>query len=324
MSAGDSVSLRTLLLASIMVSDPPATQAAAAYVSEAKHGPDSFVTLIQMFRDDMNTEAQNLGMADTIYCGARGACNSTPTDQITLWLAAWSNPAFADIVNQRFFTEADKAAEQALCGVSIDTWGKYGHGVTFAGREGWKGGYALKTYGAGYDQANQLACGLPDLSLLAAPCQNCFLGQATRLGRTFIAAHSQSANKYGDAHGIFTHGMQQLFTPDRRGATYAILEDTPDLARDRADSLYAVTAIVNDAQELEICSWAADAGLGTIERIGCAQLEVDGLAPNNRPLTPTLVDAVLLSSLNAEGDYLTFYKHASQVELKLWRVAPKP
>ena len=83
LSSGQVFALETLLYGMMYASAGDATHAIAEYVMG---GFESDGTGIEDFVQRMNDSAQDLGMTNTTYCGARGSCNSTPRDQAILWL----------------------------------------------------------------------------------------------------------------------------------------------------------------------------------------------------------------------------------------------
>ena len=93
-------------------------------------------------------------------------------------------------------------------------------------------------------------------------------------------------------------------------------------AIERHDIGASFDAPVTASGNLQVCTWAVDAGDGSLDPIGCGAETRPPLAPGAPLRTPT-VEVVRLPQEDAEGDYLRGHLDGGVLKLDLWRIAPK-
>jgi hypothetical protein len=115
----------------------------------------------------------------------------------------------------------------------------------------------------------------------------------------------------------------QLFTPDFRGFQSSTASGAADFGLDYITDTKAVTAVVNNDNDVRLCKWSIFASSGDIDLDACSEHQVDNLAAGVQAPPPTVLDLVRISQLEAEGDYLLGHLYNTSLMLRLWRVAEK-
>lgn len=351
LQAGDEITLRTLLLMSIMRSDGLGTISSALHAARAEfddpNNPTlSFAELIGASSSQtgstttqgkwvqlMQQRAIDLELTDTLYCDPEGRAFSTPQDQIKFWMNAFLDPNFVDITTKLSFTAADVAAEQAKCsenGVELAIAGvpqvfnpftKIGDSAeTYPGFRGSKGGSAGTNFGMDY-VGSQLQCNIA--SSASRACIRCLDNHAERLERPLFVAQSQSAARGNNAMSLLDYGYQLTFTPDRLADNVGQERTVGDFGIASLDPVLNVSASIVGNQTLEVCLWNASAT--DVALFQCVQRTYQGFQPGAGESVPeTKIDMVDVTSVGADADYLTAFKSNGKLRLDLWRVGPRP
>lgn len=346
LAPGDQVTLRTLLLMSMMLSDGLGTLEAAQYAARALFDPDGKLTFAQLvgttnsqglWVQEMQKVAQQLGMTQTRYCDPRGRCHSTPEDQIALWMEASLDPAFVDITTRTAFDSDAAAAERNACpvaGVLLDVsqggggypgfqFNKIGNSAaSYPGFAGSKGGGAGTDLNVGY-QNGELRCNLASSTPRA--CQSCLSNTAIRLERPLFVAQSQAPNQSSrqtNAVRLLDYGYQRIFTPDHLADSGAQGGAVSDFAIASLDPVLNVSSGIASATQLRVCLWNVTAN--GINEQQCAQREFAGLTTGTGSPEPSALDLVDVTSVGADGDYVSAHTQDGQLRLDLWRVGALP
>lgn len=312
--------------------------AAGRAIIEGLYGQGEYADLIiNNPNSPLNDLAVGLNMSDTLYCSALGATWSTPSDQIKLWLeAAEAHPLFLEITGATSYTlDGYPPISAPRAG---DSGAVYPGPGLANGIDGWKGGGAKTNFGVGYKEIPPLGFFL-DCTVNAkfdddspekkqGRCASCLVAQATRLGRTVVIEFQydgtgQSFSRWPNATALWEFGFKKLFIPDFRGDSGAQGGAANDFGLDAVSDSLAVTAAIDALGDIDVCRWDVFAPLGQASLSGCASQSIDDLPGGGVPAPPTVVDMVLLSTLEAEGDYLIARTPGANLQLELWRVAPK-
>lgn len=348
LQVGDVVTLRTLLLASIMLSDRVATLAAAFHAADGLYNDDdslSFAELVGgttsqgLFVDSMNARAIELGMSNTRYCGTYGEAHSIPQDQVSLWMSASLNDDFRDITSKLAFTAADSAAESAATGSSfnITLFNKISDSAElYPGLLGAKGGSAGVMYGIAYVN-NQLVCNQPETNVRS--CNRCLATHHERLERPMFTAQMQAVGRGNNAMALLDYGYGLTFTPDHLSDSGAQGGKVGDFGLDSLDPILNVTAAVVGGN-VQACLWNVTES--AIDKSECRNRSYSGLLPgpkdtgeqfsgNKAPppaktpmAEPAVVDMEDVTSIGADAEYLVATRRLGMLSLDLWRVGPRP
>ncbi len=291
---GEKQSLENLLYGMMTVSGNDAALAIGQHVSGSTA---AFVV-------EMNLAAAALGLTSTIYNQPAGGGYSTPQDQVTLWMEAATDPLFREFASRKTWDACGETAEgDGICRF-----------LTKFSDSGWPGLGPWKNGNLGFSN--------PALNTLGVPlCTSCLLTEATRLGRTMIAAIQQSGNRWGDSSDLFDYGFMKLFTPDRV-AHAGQAGIASDFGIDAITDGLAVLVRIDAADKLQVCTFSVQMDLGTIEEVGCDAPPVPATAGGDPPLR-TQVEIVRSGTLLWEGEYLTAYWLAGHVHITAWRDGPK-
>jgi hypothetical protein len=257
----------------------------------------------QNWVDLMNARAADLGLVNTIYSRPSGGAYSTTQEQTTLWLEASKEGGFL------FYAAA---TSYVACGQTQN--GKpmcYNLSRNPPNYPGW-GGY----------KGGSTGFSIPSFAQAGVPlCTQCLLGEGERLGRRLIFMLQQSGSTGGDAVEMLDFGFLTLFTPDRvAGANSG---SANDFGLDAIDDGLAIEAHINGDQRLVVCTYSMFADGGQLSENGCDEPRLSAMLAGTDGPAPTRVDAVRISALLREGDYLTGYWLAGHIEFDLWQVAPK-
>lgn len=307
---GEVISLRNLLYGNMMVSAGDATWAIAEHVGGSVDG----------MVDLMNLKANALGLSNTFQCQAgttfSNVAYSTAREQAQLWASVYDDPLFLEFAG---------ASSEDVCGVmpgdievchpAIPPMTK--NMSVYPNLDGHKtgGGGGLCPSEPAYDAVPTCVSG------------GCLAIQATRLQRPLIIAElqpsGQTANRWPDALTLFDYGYRQIFTPDFRSTSGNAGGQATDFGLDYLNDTRAITAALTDDKELSLCNWSISPGLNSVSIGGCAKRTYNGLAAGTRQQPPTRLEAVRISTLEAEGDYLVGRLETGGLVLRLWRVGKK-
>ncbi len=304
LEAEEEQTLETLLYGMMLVS---ANDGSAAIAEHVAGDWQTFVDMMQARADALGLSDTTYGLTSTAGGTPAGGGISTPQDQVTLWRFANQNPLFREIASARnYFGCGTDANDDEKCH-ALSKFGDSG----YPGLDGWKGG------NGGYF--------VPPYSSTGPFCvgSGCLIAETTRLGRTMQVALQQSGNRWNDHDEMLTYGYRMQFTPDRRGGT-RIVGQVVDFDLDHVGDRVALAAYINQFNKPQLCTYSLFADLGDITPLGCADIDLNGVAGSADQAAPAVVDGALISTLLVEGDYLTGYATGSinQLNLNLWRVAP--
>jgi hypothetical protein len=260
----------------------------------------------------MNNKALALGMSSTTHCQSgttfSSVAYSTAKDQATLWESVYQYPLFLEFAGRSSKTVCGALSPDGIiCHPLAKSMSQY------PDLDGSKSG-------AGGGLCPQL----PQFTNTPTCAgKGCLAVQATRLGRPLIALELQpstlTGNRWPDARTLFDFGYQQLMTPDLRGEQ-ALPGVTRDFGLDVVHDAHAVTATISGDRGLTMCTWVPQAGGGMLEVTACTSRQLFGLTPSTLVVPPTRLDMALLSSVEADGDYLLGSLSANQLNLQMWRV----
>jgi D-alanyl-D-alanine carboxypeptidase len=310
LQANEKISLRKLLYGNMMVSAGDATWAISEYVAGN----------LQNMVVRMNNKALALGMTSTTHCQSGNVFSSvsysTARDQATLWESAYQHPLFLEFAGQSAQVVCGTLpGNQSICHPLVQPMTK--NMSQYPNLQG------SKTGGGG-----GLCPQLPQFNNVPT-CSSggCLAVQAKRLGRPLIALELQpswlTGARWTDARTLFDFGYLQLMTPDFRGQS-VLAGATRDFGVDVVNDTHAVTATLLGDRHLRMCTWVPQVGGGTLSWSGCTSREYNGLPPSALAVRPTQLDMKLLSSVEADGDYLLGSLSGDQLLLQMWRVGARP
>jgi hypothetical protein len=307
---GDEIPLRMLLAGMMGPSCNKSSRAIGEYLG-AKHSllvegealstDEAFTYFVGL----MNAKADLLGMVNTEYSHPAHGGVTTPQDLTTLWREGWKHSLFR--------TYASSTLIYADCGTDAQ-----GDEVCFfvnkgtpwyPGLDAWKGG--------------NLGWSVPGFNVPF--CTSCFLGQATRLDRSLIAALQQTGSRTGDSARLWDYGYQLLFTPDYRGGGGINTPTVTDFALRKIHDTLAVSAVIYGADQLRLDAWQVVAGIGQVGSLNNSTLTINDLAVGTHTPRTKILDVTKLPSVGeAEADYLTGHLDGGDLRLNVWRVGAEP
>lgn len=293
LSVGEKHTLENLIYGMMLPSGNDAAFAIGEYMAGS----------VQDWVDLMNERAADLGLANTIYSRPSGGAYSTTQEQTTLWIEASKEAGFL------FYAAATsyQACGELQNGVPVC----YNLSRNPPGYPGW-GGY----------KGGSVGFSIPSFAQAGVPlCTRCLLGEAERLGRRLVFMLQQSGATGADAVEMLDFGYLTLFTPDR--VAEFDTGTANDFGLDAVNDGLAIEAHINGDQKLTVCTYSMFADGGQLDQNGCDSPRIADMLLSASGPAPTRVDAVRVSTLLREGDYLTGYWLAGHIELDLWQVAPK-
>lgn len=331
--AGDEVSLRALLHGMMKRSSNGAAIAVGHHLAQKVYGIDDIYDLsLDEAKDEigefMTARAAELDLDDTIYCQPQGSGFSTPRDQIDLWLTASQHPMFWTFAGVGTYENFDPAFDangdpKAIAPVNKGDWDR----IDIDGHK--DGVLSGNTMGYVEEDGQQvLSCDALEESSSERACGFCRIVQATRLGRSLIVESQVSTTKSDSVDtllGLIDWGFQTIFTPDNTGSSDDA-DKVADFGLTSISDTVAVTATVRKGSgELEVCTrevvvWVS----GAVSPLACEELTIEGLAPGTGPVVTNGTEIVRLSTLEAEGDYLTGHLVDGHLRLTAWRVGSRP
>ncbi|EDY84040.1 FG-GAP repeat domain protein [Verrucomicrobiia bacterium DG1235] len=325
---GDLMPLRLLIAAMMNESCNRSSIAIAQHIAEVVTGdPDRFIIM-------MNDKAAELEMHDTVFGQPAGGMVTRPQDLITLLLEGSKHPQFVEFGGIARYGE--EAPHDALCG----TWNtgdpkcngpfsKFNTIGNYPGRQMWKGGN-IGFWWSG-DEAIDVPPRPPGIPYSTASA----VGIAKRAGRDIAIAilQTNNANRTEDSQKLFDYGFRKLFTPDLRGSTeypesggLVGAEDqvrVKNFALDRITADSAVTAIIDDFENIQIDIWALDPAARSISQRGRATRTYN-LQDGTRAAAPNVIALAALPTTEAISDVLTVNLDGSHLNLDLWRIGEEP
>jgi hypothetical protein len=253
----------------------------------------------------MNAKADILGMVNTEYSHPAHGGVTTPQDLTTLWREGWKHSLFRTYASSTLIYAdcgTDAQGEEVCFFVNKGTpW--------YPGLEAWKGG--------------NLGWSVPGFNVPF--CTSCFLGQATRLDRSLIAALQQTGSRTGDSARLWDYGYRLLFTPDYRGGGGINMPAVTDFAVRKIHDTLAVSAVIYGADQLRLDAWQVVAGIGQVGSLNNSTLVINNLAVGTHAPRAKILDVTKLPTVGeAEADYLTGHLDGGDLRLNVWRVGAEP
>ncbi|MCP4193791.1 MAG: LEPR-XLL domain-containing protein [Planctomycetaceae bacterium] len=313
---GDILTLESLMYGMMIHSGNRASVAIAEHVAMNVLNAGANQAM-ERFVDEMNDLGSLLNLDDTRYGHPAGGSVTTPQDLITMWRAGWQHPLF------RQFSSSENSIEATTLNLDPPKIFQLDRTNGYVGQDGWKGGHGR--VGDVYDEQGQL---------IEVPiCTQCHVGQARRGGHTVVVGIQQSKEDMSNARELYDFSFQKLFTPDRRGRSAPPsggpggivgpgpqMGDIHSLAVDHLTDSWIVTAAIDDAQHLQLITWAVNVNGGNLTPLGGAIDTVDNL-PQGNEIASQATDMVRLpEGPRVQGDYVTASIESGNLRLDVWRV----
>ncbi|MEA3412417.1 MAG: hypothetical protein U9R74_12880 [Pseudomonadota bacterium] len=272
LKGGDRMSLDDALY-SVGASHGEPTVAVAEFIANAvKHGSkvpaandEEAAALEQEFIEMMNLEVENLELTqthfETVHGGDKDGQHTTPNDLIAIWNAAVAQ-------DPRFLEYTGYAEHESTIYGTFHTFHK-----------------VIRKGGLGYHPGVDA-----DKAGDSGKCADCLVTQATRAGRTLVAALMQALDGHRgqDADQLFTRGYETVFKPKERveSAPWEAIRDhkIACLSKTRAAS-----AVVTLEGKLGVLLWDHDADGRYIEVLRPdppPHGTIGGLIAEPKPLLP--------------------------------------
>ena len=86
----------------------------------------------------------------------------------------------------------------------------------------------------------------------------------------------------------------------------------------------SVSAVLTPGGKLKLCQWQIVAGIGQIGLLACSERSYTNLPGGSQAVAPSQIDILRISTLEAEGDYLSGHLESGNLVLRAWRVAERP
>ncbi|RYD32134.1 MAG: hypothetical protein EOP86_16380, partial [Verrucomicrobiaceae bacterium] len=321
---GDVMPLRLLLAAMMNNSCNRSSVAIGQHIAEkVKGNQHEFINM-------MNQRAADLGLAESVFGHPAGGWVTRPQDLVTLLREGVRHPLFVQFSSLEFYGDQP---EEVLCGTDIMENAKCNGPFPqmmsmglYPGRLAWKGGNGGLWYNS--DQALNVPA-RPS----AAWCTTSRVATARRLDRTLAVGLQQTGDGAGDVQNMLDYGYRRLFTPDARGAREfpeaggKVGPEGPvrvkTFAIDAWEGAMAVTAVIDDHEELRINVWSLDFNSRQVIPAGHAS-QTCHLLPGAAWREPALVDLAPVPSQEAVSDLISANLTGERLELKIWRVGQNP
>jgi hypothetical protein len=322
---GNTMPLRLLIAGMMNQSCNRSSVAIGHHVAEQVMGdPDEFINM-------MNDEAANLGLADSVFGHPAGGWATIPQDLITLLREGNRHPLFLEHAGIALYGIEPPA--NVLCGTDSNgvnkcngPFAKFDTIGDYPGRVAWKGGNGGLWWGNG--EANNV----PNQPTVPW-CTASAVGIVRRLDRSLAVAVMQSNDRTDDSQELFDYGFRKIFTPDRRAEQQfpapggIVGPEGPirvrNFALDRITENTAVTAVIDDLENVQLNVWRLDPDNRTITSAGSAARTYH-LQDGGSYAPPQEVAMSNLPSRSAMRDVIVANQAGDHLELTLWRVGEQP
>nr|MCU0780040.1 hypothetical protein [Akkermansiaceae bacterium] len=315
---GDTMPLRLLLAGMMGESCNRCSVAIGEYVALNVRG--NALDFIIM----MNQRATQLGMSSSVFGHPAGGWHTNLQDAITLQREGVKHPLFVQFASFEFYGDTP---DEVLAGTDINGQPKVAWPFAqfmsmdlYPGRFTWKGGNGGLWLGD--TQANNVP------PRPAGPwCTASRVCTARRMDRTLAVCLQQTGDGDGDVQDLLDYGYRELFTPDRRAArgfpeTGGIIgPDGPIRVRNFAVTAWeghALTAIIDDHEELRLNVWACNFAANQMTPDGAAS-RTYALQSGGGYAPPALAGLAEIPTTDAIADWFTANLSGEHLELKMWR-----
>jgi hypothetical protein len=315
---GDTMPLRLLLAGMMGESCNRCSVAIGEYIALRVRG--NALDFIIM----MNQRAAELGMNTSVFGHPAGGWHTSLQDAITLQREGVKHPLFVQFSS--FETYGDSPAE-VLAGTNLNNQPKvawpFDQFMTmdlYPGRFTWKGG------NVGLWLSDTQANSVP--ARPSGPwCTASRVCTARRMDRTLAVCLQQTGDGDGDVQDLLDYGYRELFTPDARAArefpqTGGIIgPEGPIRVRHFAVTAWeghALTAVIDDHEELRLNVWACNFAANQMTPAGAASrtYQLQSGAGHAAPARTGLAE---IPTTDAIADWFTANLTGEHLELKMWR-----
>lgn len=324
---GDTMPLRLLLAGMMNESCNRSSVAIGQHIAnKVKGNPDEFINM-------MNARAAQLDLDDSVFGHPAGGWVTPVQDMITLQREGVKHPLFVMFGGAATEIYGTAPPNNVLCGKDSKgndkcngPFAKFTTIGAYPGRTAWKGG------NGGLWWSNGEATNVPARPNVAW-CSASAVGVVDRLDRSIAIAVQQTGDRTEDCQRLFDYGFRKVFTPDLRGAVEfpkpggVVGPEGPvrvrNFAIDRIDSNSAVTAIIDDNENLQLNIWALDFASRAITPGGSAN-KTFALIGGATFDPPALVDLASIPTPQAIRDFFGANLNGDHLDLSIWRVGAEP